>query len=69
VQPQPDGEELARQLATMEQELDGGRLALSAVARLRERLADLADRAAWLTDASSRTFLLDRARRCLEKLG
>src|SRR5207247_2485755 len=34
VQPQPDGEELARQLATVEQELDGRRLALSAVARL-----------------------------------
>jgi MoxR-like ATPase len=69
VQAQPDGEDLARQLDTVEQELDGGKLALSAVARLRERLADLADRAAWLTEPKSRTYLLDRTRKCLEKLG
>src|SRR5262249_24960811 len=68
VEPQPDGEDLARELEAVDRELDG-KLALSAVARLRERLADLADRAAWLTDPESRTYLLDRARKSLKKLG
>ena len=69
VQTMPDGEELARQLDGLEKELDGSKLSLAAVARLRERLTELADRAAWLTEPQSRTFVLERARRCLEKLG
>jgi MoxR-like ATPase len=68
VESQPDGEDLARQLDGVEQELDGS-LSLAAVARLRDRLADLADRAAWLTEPKSRAFVLERARKCLEKLG
>jgi MoxR-like ATPase len=69
VQAMPDGEDLARQLDGLERELDGERLSLAAVARLRERLTDLADRAAWLTEPESRAFVLERARKCLEKLG
>ena len=42
---------------------------LSAVARLKERVTDLADRAAWLSDTESRGYLLERTRRCLEQLG
>jgi MoxR-like ATPase len=67
--PQPDGEDLARQLDAVEQELRDGRLSLTALARLKERVADLADRAAWLADPDGRTYLLDRARKCLEQLG
>jgi MoxR-like ATPase len=69
VQTLPDGEELARQLDDLEKELDGRQLSLAAVARLRERLTDVADRAAWLTETQSRTFVLERARKCLERLG
>jgi MoxR-like ATPase len=69
VQPAPDGEELARQLGAVEEELNNGKPGLSALARLRERVADLADRAAWLPDPDSRNHLLDRTRKCLERLG
>jgi MoxR-like ATPase len=68
-QPVPDGEDLAQQLDEVEKELEGGRLALSALARLRERVTDLADRAAWLADARQRNHLLERTRKCLERLG
>jgi MoxR-like ATPase len=68
VQPVPDGEELARQLDAVEKELEG-RLPLTALARLKERVADIADRAAWLLDARSRNHLLERTRKYLERLG
>jgi MoxR-like ATPase len=64
-----DGGELARQLDGIERELKAGKPSLSAVARLRERLADLADRAAWVPDEASRKHLLDRTRKMLERLG
>ena len=64
-----DGEELARQLDAVEQQLHDKTLSLTALGRLKERIADLADQAAWLADAKSRNFLLDRARSCLERLG
>jgi len=44
-------------------------LSLMALARLKESLAGLADQAAWLQDARSRQFLLDKTRQCLEKIG
>jgi MoxR-like ATPase len=69
VQAAPDGEELARQLSTVEQEIGNGKLALAALARLRERVAELADQAAWLADAHQRQHLLDRARQTLDRLG
>jgi MoxR-like ATPase len=69
VQSLPDGEDLARKLDRLEEELDGEKLSLAAVARLRNRLAELADRAAWLPEPKNRDYVLERARRCLEKLG
>jgi MoxR-like ATPase len=64
-----DGEELARQLDGVEQELNGEMPSLTVLARLRERVTDLADRAAWIIDAASRKHLLDRAGKLLDKLG
>jgi MoxR-like ATPase len=63
-----DGEDLARQLDAAEAELHNGTPSLSALARLRERVADLADRAAWLPDDSARVHLLGRTGRLLERL-
>lgn len=68
VRKTPDGEDLARQLDHVEKDIAPG-LSLSAIARLKERLADLSDQAAWLADQRTRTFLLERTRKCLEKLG
>jgi hypothetical protein len=39
------------------------------VARLRERAADLADRAAWVADDAARAHLLERTSRLLKRLG
>jgi MoxR-like ATPase len=68
VQKPPDSEELARQIDSIEKEIHG-QLSLSALARLKERLADLADQAAWLPDTKTRGYLLERFRMCLDKLG
>lgn len=68
-QPQPDGEALAGQLERIEAEIAQGTLTLSAIARLRERLGDLSDKSAWLADARSRNHLLEKVRKCLERLG
>jgi MoxR-like ATPase len=65
----PDGEELARQLEAVEQQLADKSLGLAALARLRDRLAELADQAAWLSDANVRKHLLDRVRQCLDRMG
>jgi MoxR-like ATPase len=63
-----DDEDVARQLEALERELQGGRLGLTALARLRERAADLADRAAWVTHEASRKHLLDRTGKILHRL-
>jgi MoxR-like ATPase len=64
-----DGEQIARQLDAVANELKDGPMSLSAVARLKERVTDLADRAAWVGDRKSRDFLVTRARQFLERLG
>ena len=64
-----DGEELARELDALDEECAGDRLSLTALARLRERVTDVADRAAWVVDGASRKHLLGRAGQLLEKLG
>jgi MoxR-like ATPase len=69
VQEAPDAEELARLLDGIEGQINGTRLSLSATARLREQVVELADRAAWLPDAAGRAHLTKRARDCLERLG
>lgn len=68
-----DSEALAREIAGAEAETKSARLAgapsLAAVARLRERVGDLADRAAWVSDAAARDHLLTRTAQLLETLG
>jgi MoxR-like ATPase len=64
-----DGEELARQLDAVEKELHAGGLSLTALARLRERVSDAADRAAWLGDDAGRKHLLERTAKLLQRLG
>jgi MoxR-like ATPase len=65
---QVDGEELARQLDAIERELQGGKPGLVTLARLRERLTELSDRAAWIARDEHRKHLLGRAHRLLERL-
>jgi MoxR-like ATPase len=69
VQEQADGETLARQLEALEKEIGAAKHSLSALARFRERLTELADRAAWVLDGRSRAHLLDRTCALLERLG
>jgi MoxR-like ATPase len=64
-----DGEDLARQLDAAAAELHDAPKGLAAVSRLRERVTDLADRAAWLPDDSARGHLRRRAAELLERLG
>ncbi|MEJ7680217.1 MAG: hypothetical protein WKG06_20655 [Segetibacter sp.] len=64
-----DGEELARQLDAAEVESRAGTLGLAAVARLRDRVADLADRAAWVDDDAARAHLLGRTAGLLKRIG
>jgi MoxR-like ATPase len=65
---QMDAEEVARQLDAVERECSADRLSLSASARLRERVADLADRVAWVTEPGSRKHLVEHAGKLLERL-
>lgn len=62
-----DAEALARQLEAAANELLRP-LSLVELARMKERLADLADQATWVRDTRSRDFLLQRARECMAKL-
>jgi MoxR-like ATPase len=65
-----DAEDVARQLDAAERELAAdGRPSLLALARLRERVAALADRAAWVADEPSRRHLLERSGQILKRLG
>ena len=64
-----DGEDLARRLDAAAGEVQSRALSLAAVARLREQLADIADRAAWLADDAARTHLVSRAGDLLKRLG
>jgi MoxR-like ATPase len=64
-----DGEEIARQLDAITLEMKDRSLSLAATARLRERLAELSDRSAWLTEDEPRKHLTGRARELLKRLG
>jgi MoxR-like ATPase len=64
-----DGEELARQLDALELEVDVPDNTLTALARLRERVTDLTDRAAWVADEADRNHLLKRGGQLLRRLG
>lgn len=65
---QVDAEALARELEQADKDLAGGPK-LAEVARVRERVQAVADRAAWVTDADQRKHLLARAGTLLEKIG
>jgi MoxR-like ATPase len=69
VQPAADGEDIGRQLDLLDGEIDGAKLSLSALARLRDRVSSLADQAAWVGEAQSRTYLLEKAKKLLHRLG
>jgi len=64
-----DAERLARELDEVRAEVDAGATSLSALARLRERVAAISDRAAWVAEAEARRHLLDRVARLLERVG
>lgn len=64
-----DGEDIARQLDSVEKEMQTNGQSLAELARLRERIADLADRAAWVGDDAGRKHLVGRAGALLEKIG
>ena len=63
-----DAELLASELAAAERELAAGPKLVD-LARLRERVQAVSDRAAWVTDATGRSHLLGTAGKLLEKLG
>ena len=64
-----DAEDLARQLDAAEAELGRAPASLAELARLRERVGAIADRAAWVADDAARKHLLDRAARLLARVG
>jgi MoxR-like ATPase len=64
-----DGEDIARQLDAIALEMQDRSLALAAMARLRERLSELSDRAAWLSDDEPRKHVTGRVRELLKRLG
>jgi MoxR-like ATPase len=63
-----DGEEIARQLDAIAAEIKSKSPSLATIARLREQLADLADRSAWLADDAARGHLADRVGDLLKRL-
>ncbi len=64
-----DGEEIARQLDAITREMQDRSLGLAAMARLRERLAELSDQAAWRPEDDARRHLASRVRELLKRLG
>jgi MoxR-like ATPase len=63
-----DGEQLARELADVEAGLNG-KSSLAELARLREQVARVADRAAWVADESARRHLTEKAGTLLQRIG
>ena len=63
-----DGEQLARELADVEQQV-GKRSSLAELARLREQVSRVADRSAWVTYDAARRHLRDKASTLLQKIG
>jgi MoxR-like ATPase len=64
---QADAAELAQQLEQAESRLTGQPLSLLELARLREEVVALTDRAAWVADAQARAYLLQRGRALLSR--
>jgi len=64
-----DPEELARQLEIVEKNLENRPSSLVELARLREHVGVIADRAAWVGDDLARKHLLERVARILARVG
>jgi len=64
-----DAEDLARQLEAAEREIAEGPTSLASLARLREHVGAIADRAAWVGEDLARKHLLERVARVLAKVG
>ncbi len=63
-----DGEQLARELAEAEVHLNG-KSSLADLARLREQVTRVADRAAWVGDEAARRHLAEKAGALLQRIG
>lgn len=63
-----DAEDLARQLQEIKKEIDGSPRTLITLARLRERVSILSDKAAWVAEETAREHLLSQARDYLHQL-
>jgi len=63
-----DGEALARELSDAEARLNG-KSSLADLARLREQIGRVVDRAAWVSDDSARRHLTERAGSLLQRIG
>ena len=68
VQKAVDGEDLARQVASLDKEITPA-LTLSQLARLKDRLAALSDQIAWVRDDAARQQLTESVRKCAQRLG
>jgi MoxR-like ATPase len=64
-----DGEALARELEALRGEVEARPGSLLAAARLREKLARLSGRAAWVTDEAAREYLLKECQALLARVG
>jgi MoxR-like ATPase len=66
---QVDPEELARRLQEIDREAAQEGRSLLELARLKERVGDIADKAAWVRDEIARKHLLEQTGRLLRRLG
>jgi MoxR-like ATPase len=64
-----DAEELARRLEVIAADVQSHSLSLAAVARVREQLAELSDRVAWVEDEMARKHLANRVAELLKWIG
>jgi MoxR-like ATPase len=66
---QVDPEDLARRLQELDREAGKEGRSLLELARLKERVSDIADKAAWVRDELARKHLLEQTTRLLRRLG
>ena len=69
VSARPDAEALAQRVDAVEREIGTANLKLGEIARLKEQLTALADQSAWIADPKQKSYLLERIRKCLDKIG
>jgi MoxR-like ATPase len=69
VSARPDAEALAQKVESVEREIGTANLKLGEIARRKEQLTALADQSAWIADPKQKSYLLERIRKCLDKIG